>query len=329
MVFIYLSKPIYRTGENVKFRIFVLNQKMIPFIDHAPMTVSIFDSKNNMIKKISDAKVSNFGDFEESVEIADDPNLGEWKIEVEINKRKISKFFEVRKYVHGDIEVLVDYKPIVAFEDKIIYFTIYTENQDGNFVIGNAKIHFSGRFKGSNRTELTKEPAKMVEIYNSKTVVDINFHDDLSIRFPTADMILNFIFEVTEKSTQKTKNVSVEIEMKHKGRQTIHVVGKKYFKPGFKHPVKIRVKLFDGKADNSFNQLSLGIEYKKGNKTIGEKNYQTDLKNGEHPVLLQPTAAATNIIINTKFARVEHTETIERFPTFGANEYMQVNVLKR
>lgn len=327
MVFIYLSKPVYKTGEKVTFRIFVLDQKMNPLLEHPQMTVAVLDSMNNIIVKVDDAKISNYGEFEEFFEIADDPNLGNWKIEVEISERKIEKLFEVQKYNPGDIEVLVDVNSVVAFENRRIYFTIYAQNEDKNFVIGNAKINFYGRFEGSNEIEITKLSAKLVKIDSSKTVVDINFEDDLGIRFPTKDMILKFDFEVTETSSQKSKIVSREILMKHKGKHTIQVVRKTYFKPGFKFPIKIRVKLPDEKLDNSFHQLALGIEYRNGNRKISDKKFKVNLKNGEYVISLEPTADATKIVLDLEFAESNHHEEIEQFPSLGSNEYMQINVI--
>lgn len=300
---------------------------MIPLSEHPQMTVAVLDSKDNIIVKVDDAKISNYGEFEEFFEIADDPNLGNWKIEVNMNDRKIEKSFEVQKFIPGDIEVLIDVNSVVAFEDRRVYFTIYTQNSDKNFVIGNAKINCYARFVDSNKNEIEKKPAKSVKIDSSKTVVDINFQDDLGIRFPTADMILKLDIEVTETSSQKTKIASKEVLMKHKEKHTIQVIRKTYFKPGLKLPIKIRVKLPDGKTDNSFNQLSVGIEYKNGNSKISDKNFQTSLKNGEYIYSLEPTADTTKIILNLRFAGAEHQEEIDQFPSFGANEYMQVNAV--
>ena len=296
-----------------------------------PLDVAIFDSKGNAVRKFEQAEFdSTFGVYEESLEIADEPNLGKWKIQVEVDGRKVSKNFEVQKFDRGDIEVLIDAPPVIAHVDKFLYFKIITKAHGENFMTGSAKISVSARFVGSNRVEVEKKSLKTVDLKaDGKTQVRLDLKEDLDINFPSSDMVLTLEVDVTNRATQISKKVSKEIKMMHSGKNTFQIVRKRYFKPGFKYPMKIRVKLLDGKPDNSFNQLSMQEQLKKGQETVENKSYKIDLKSGETTQFLEPANDITQIVVNFEFANTKQTEVIDAFPTFGANEYMQATVTSK
>ncbi|XP_070504839.1 CD109 antigen-like [Chironomus tepperi] len=328
MIFIHFNKPIYKTGEIMNFRVFVLDQKMIPMPDHKRMDITVYDSKGNAIKKIEDAKGDEFGTFQESCPIADDPYLGNWRIEVVIGDRTATKMFEVQKYNSGDIEVLVDAPSAVAYDDRRLYMTIYARNEDGDFVNGYATISLNASFVGSDKIEINKKNFKKVDLTGIKKAVALDIVEDIGVRFAAADMTLKFNIEVTEKSSKSTKSVQKEIKLMHKGRNTFQIIRKKYFKPGFKYPIKIRVKTSSGAPDNSFNQLNMELKYV----TSGSSNvnkYSINLKNGETVQYFEPTEDTTQIIVDLEFGGSRHTEIIEMFPTFGVKEYMQVSILNK
>jgi len=303
---------------------------MIPYdVEKKIKEIVIFDSTGYAVRKYYEAVPNEFGAFEETMEIANDPNLGKWKIQVEIEGRKVSKSFEVQKYEEGDLEVILDIASVVAHIDKNVYLTIFTKSDDESFVNGEAAISLSARFVDSTKIEIEKKNFKKVPLKDHKTVVVLNFGDDMEIKFPTSDMVLKFDVEVTENYSQKSKKVSKEVQMIHKGRNTIQVIRKKYFKPDSKYPMKIRVKTVSGSNDNSFHQLKMNVKYKNGERIIDDKSFSINLKNGETSQILNPTKEATKIIVNFEFNEIKKTEEIDIFPTFGANEYMQAAVVSK
>lgn len=317
------------------FRIFILNQNLRPSLDDIPVDVSIIDSKNHVIQKYSHInKVpSKFGVYEDSMKIADSPNLGKWKIQVTAANRDITKSFDVQKPTDENLEVYLEMAPLVAFVDKRVYITIWVKDNTDKFFTGTAKVSATAKFNASENIEIDQFLGTEEIKGNIKRFV-VDFADDLGLRYPTDDMLLKFTVEVTDKITKRSTTVWREIEMRHAGKNIIQVVRKEFFKPGFKFPTKVRVKLLDGRPDNSFNQLSITNEYYGKSKTTGkltkqQKSFKVNLKNGEAVNILQTKAEMDKIVVRLEFAGVELVETILPLPTFKANEYMQVTMLNK
>jgi len=308
----------------------------VPSTDNIKVDVSVFDSRNYIIQKFNHINKirSEYGVYEGVVRIADAPNLGKWKIQVTAANRNLMKTFDVQKPSEENVEVFLEMSPLVAFIDKRVYVTILVKDNTDKFFTGTASVSVSARFKGSERIEVDKL-VKKEEINGNRKGTVVDFADDLGIRYPTADMILRFNVEVTDKTSNRVGRVWREIEMKHKGKNTIQVIRKEYFKPGFnRFPTKVRVKVLDGRPDNSFNQLSITNEYYGKSKTTGkpiksQKTFKVNLKNGEALNILQTKAEIDKIIVRLEFAGTELTETILPHPTFKANEYLQVNMVNK
>jgi len=328
IMFINFAAPVYKTGEFFKFQIFILNQNLKPRQNFRDFTATIYDSEGHIIKYYNDMETSNHGDSEILFKIADSPNLGKWTIQVDGFGRKITKTFYVLKPDSNGMELFVDVPSMVAFEDKKIFMNIYVKDKFDKLFAGTANIKASAWFKGSNRLETNKN-LQTVSITGSKISVVLDIQDDLALRYPSKDMIIRFDVEVTNSITQNSIKVSKETEMRHKGKHVFDIVRKKFFKPGFKFPVKIRVNHINGSPDNSFNQLSLTVKYAASKTKIVEKSFQIDLRNGETVANLQPAADTKQIQLTLQFAGTEQTEKIDRFPTFGANEYMQVSMVTK
>jgi hypothetical protein len=205
---------------------------------------------------------------------------------------------------------------------------IYVKDTFDKLFIGTAKITVSARFKGSSRLEID-HLVKNVSISSAKNAVVLDIQDDLRIRYPLENMIIKFDVEVKNSITKDSIKVSKETEMRHKGKHVIEVVRKKFFKPGFKFPVKIRVNHVNGHPDNSFNRLSLKIKYEASKSKFDEKSIEVDLKNGETTANLQPAADIRKIQLSLEFAGTPKIDVIDRFPTLKANEYMQVSIITK
>lgn len=319
------AKPFYKVEEEFKFRVFLLNQKLVPYTGNQRTDVEIFDSKGQTVKKFNNIRTTEFGVFENSVEISQSENLGKWKIQVSSEGRVITKKFTVQQPSKNGLEAYLDMAKTVAFPDRKVFMNIYVKDRFSKIFSGEAKIFLSARFKGSQTNEINSQ-VKTVKIFGNKVGVALDFQDDLEIRFPTADMILRFDVDVTDTETRRTTTVSREVEMIYSSRNKIQTSRKKYFKPGFKYAMKVKVKTVDGNPDNSFNKLSMSVEYHNGGNKIDKQNFAHNLKNGEASTPLNPKTETTKIVVNLEFAGAKLTEVIERLPTLGGNDYMQVTV---
>lgn len=333
IVFIQLDKPIYKGGDEFNFRIFVLDQKMTPLKNYKNIEVTIFDSKDNIIMRFKQVKTSEFGVFDKFLKIAEAPNTGTWKIQVSVDGRDVLKNFEVQTLETDDFQVLVDAPQVVAYENRKIFLSIQVKAKDEGLFIGVAYIEVIGHFKGQQQTHINQKINKSVNIIGNKAVATIDFESDLGITYPTTDMLLTFIIKVIEEGTGKIVKIRKEISMRYKGKNDFQIVRKKYFKPSFKFPMKIRVKTLDGRPDVSFNQLTLSVTYEnKNSKNKLEKDLKTfkiNLKNGETVISLTPKAETEKITVKVEFAGSELIENIEPQPTNGVNEYMQTSFLNK
>ena len=330
IVFVQFSKPIYRTNEVFQFRVFILTRNLLPVPNYGPISISFRDSNNAVVIQYeTNVKTNEFGVYAEDIKISEFNNLqsrqlGVWTIEIKAGDKKVTKTFEVQDSNVGT-EVFVEAPSTVAFVDRKTYLNIYTKDPYGRY----AQIFIKANFVNSNREEINKF-VKEIPLTDSKTLVSLDFQDDLGIKYPTLDMNLSFTIQITGTNPS---NVTKNIKMKHKGRNTIQLIKKKYFKPEFKFPIKIRVKVLDGKPDNSLNQLTSTIKYvsklkdERNKPKVEEKIFQTNLKNGETVHQLQPKADTEKILVSFEFADTEHSAIIERFP--GVDEYMQVSMLNK
>ncbi|XP_070504813.1 thioester-containing protein 1 allele S3-like [Chironomus tepperi] len=324
IIFIQFDKPIYKAGELFKFQAFVLDRKLIPLQSHGTMTATITkaDKPNVSINLDGLEELAEFGVYEASATIPQAASPGLWTITVEVDNRKVSKSFQIQQQNQYDDEVFIEVQDAVAFVDRKIYLILHTKEASGR----SASIHLDAKFVNASISEINKG-VKSQDLKTTKTVFALDIQEDLSIRFPTADMKLKFKAIVTHASTKKTTTVEKEILMRYKGRNTIQIIRKKYFKPGYKYPIKARVKTLDGKPDNSFNQLVTTIKYISRSNTENEKIFHTNLKNGETVYYLEPGHDTRKIQILMEFADTKHTEEVAVFP--GANEYMQASVLTK
>ncbi|XP_070504845.1 CD109 antigen-like isoform X2 [Chironomus tepperi] len=331
IVFVQFNKPIYSSNEAFNFRVFVLTRNLLPVANYGPINVAFRDSDNVEVLRFNTAILTDqFGVFEDEIKIYELLNnrgakLGIWTLEVTAADRKVIKTFEVQAH-NNETEVFVDGPSSVAFVDRKMYLTIHTKDPYDR----SAVIHVAAKFINSDLKEIDKI-VKEVPLTDIKTVVPLDFQDDLDIKNPEDDMDLSFTVRITgDNSTSVIKN----IKMRHKGRNTIQVIRKKYFKPGFKFPIKVRVKDLDGKPDNSLNQLNTNIMYVSGmvDRQTGQpisdtKEVHTNLKNGEAILQLEPKDDTRKIIALFEIANTKHTEEIDRFP--GVAEYMQVTMLNK
>jgi len=326
ITFVYLDKPIYKPGDVINFRIFFLGQDLLPYPGDLKVDVRFYDSKGTTIQNMTDIRTLKFSFCDKSFTIPETQDFGNWIIEVEANSRTKSKEFKVQPRNEGNFDVFVDILDNIAYEDRQFTMTLFTSTENNEIFDGFAKISVKGK---TSRYEYNKI-VKTVNILGNKNNILLKIHEDLGILAPSDDMDLIFDIEVTENSSQNIINVKKEVRFKQKGRSTIQVVRKKYFKPGFKFPIKIRVKLTNGQPDNSLNQLKMTIEYKTRDEvTKNKKTSEVNLKNGETSTILSPEADTDKIRIFFEFGGSTMDENIQKFSTYDIDEYMQVSFISK
>ncbi|XP_049540007.1 CD109 antigen-like [Anopheles darlingi] len=237
--FIHLSKPVYKPGDSVQFRVIVLDLDLKPPSGLKMITVTVQDTIGNNIRFWTDAKVNN-GVFEGQLDIASSPLLGIYNIKVEANGEElVSKTFEVKEYVLSTFEINVRPTVVPLLEHQALILTIAANYYFGKPVIGSVKIDL---YDDENKSLYKLKQADL----NGMLQVHLPFTEPLSIVELQQDVNVKVTF--TERYTNRTIIKDYQITV-------------------YKH--KYRVVLGKVLQPNSYPQYTLKIEHQNGTPAEG------------------------------------------------------------
>ncbi|KAL2096581.1 hypothetical protein ACEWY4_008729 [Coilia grayii] len=152
-IFIQTNKPIYTPGETVKYRVFTLDQYMLPVDEQ--INLRVFNSKGLVVYSTF-LKSSEI--IQKTVNIPDTEPAGHWKIEADFSSapESISAVeFEVKEYVLPQYEVkIVGSKPYYTLNDESFQVLITARYTYGKSVDGVAYIRFGIIDKQGNKIYL-------------------------------------------------------------------------------------------------------------------------------------------------------------------------------
>ncbi|XP_050095111.1 CD109 antigen-like [Anopheles aquasalis] len=230
---IQLSKPVYKPGDSVQFRVIVLDPDLKPPSDLRMVTVTVQDSVGNNIRKWSNAPLYN-GVFEGQLDIAPSPLLGKYNIKVEANNEElVSKSFVVKEYVLSTFELHVHPTVVPLEEHQALNLTIAANYYFGKPVIGRAKVQL---YDEDNNLELSKEYD-----VNGLLQVHLPFANGLYIQDTEQEFKVNvsFIEQYTNRSVTKEHHFTV---YKRKYQVTLM----KHRPDGSTFPYELKTKNHDG-----------------------------------------------------------------------------------
>ncbi|XP_070506221.1 CD109 antigen-like [Chironomus tepperi] len=329
MIFIQHDKPVYKNGDVIKFRTFVLDRDMLPY-RYTSMTVTIMDGRKNVIKRLENVQTTNFGVFEDYLIVSESPNLGIWRIEVVVDGMTRSKHFPVKQQQESGIDVLVQSMDReVPFDDMYVLLQILAKSSVNKVFTGTAKISCSARFDGKDERVIDRF-IKNVTLPVDKNIVSLRIDNDLGIQSPTADMIATFKVEVLEDKKFHFETVTVDVPLRMY-RNRLEVERKPYFKPGFDFDMTIKAKTLNGDPDKSLRTLTMTVDYEEFDEethksSTNKQSFKLILKNGELYVPLHPTEITKSMKVIFEFGNSELIERIPKMDNNGVDEYMQATI---
>ncbi|XP_035792385.1 CD109 antigen-like isoform X1 [Anopheles albimanus] len=291
---IQLSKPVYKPGDSVQFRVIVLDPDLKPPAGLKKVTVTVQDSNTNNIRKWSDAPLYN-GVFEGQLDIAPSPLLGPYNIIVEANDEKlVSKSFVVKEYVLSTFEVDV-FPTVIPLEvHQALNLAIVANYYFGKPVIGRVKFQL---YDEDDNLELSKE----FDV-NGMLQVHLPFTNDLIIYEEQKDYKLNVTFteQYTNRTVVKERTIPV---YKYQYQVTLDKESPA-FRPGSQFKCFLKVENRDGTPAKGVTVLvqiyGLGL-------SNPEQSYTTD-DTGAIKLQLYPSVSAEAIQIT---ASIDDRELLE------------------
>jgi len=236
--FIQTDKPIYKPGDEVKFRILVVDRHMKPFHMNN-IKVDFIDPFGRTIQTFGDLEAQYHGVFESSFTVSSSTVLGDWKIQAVVDRKEqfsTEKSFGVQKYVLPlfEVQVATNEKNYLLEADMTISF--FAKYSFGEFVTGNAELIIR-----NPKTEQTYF-RKTFENIDEDETVSYNIKNDLKVKRLDEVNKLEAIVKFTEPQSGITFNKEAIFYVHKNPRYKIVPLHPPNFKPNSKFEVKVLIK---------------------------------------------------------------------------------------
>lgn len=172
-VFIQTDKAIYKPGDDLQFRIVIINRVLRP-VHFTDLDIQFINPKDIIINPYFNLINRTIGYFEGKFKLDSETELGEWQIKATLNKKIISiKKFEVRKYKLPLYDLYIVAPKKFAITDKKLKIEIKALYSFGEFVPGTAYFEF--RYKGLVKI------SRQLSYTSSYWIIDLDTKTDLKI----------------------------------------------------------------------------------------------------------------------------------------------------
>ncbi|XP_073826182.1 thioester-containing protein 1 allele R1-like [Musca autumnalis] len=243
-VYIQTDKAMYKPGDEVKYRIIALDDSAKPAKIFDPLTLMIYDSEGNRIKKIQNLKFTK-GVYSGKFELSEESMLGKWSIDILdgseqhvsssvaapyhsftgytarniqlVPTPKARKNFEVAKYVLPKFSVTIESDKQVAVLDRSFKVTIRSKYVHGRMVNGNVSV--TAYFDDRESHRLPKAE-KHMELTNGKAEMEFSFMEDIVMDHLKHELKLLAIVSEQHTGLQQNTTASIKLEA---ARYTIEV----------------------------------------------------------------------------------------------------------
>ncbi|XP_073826180.1 CD109 antigen-like [Musca autumnalis] len=221
-IYIQTDKATYKPGDSVLYRILALDRNLQPAHLHEPLNLLLSDGASNQIKQIKNLQF-NKGVHRGQFQLSDQPVLGEWNFDIttegEENQSKISKSFEVAKYVLPKFSVEIETEPEIGLLDKIMNIIVLSKYTYGQPVKGKLKI----LTKLMKYSLMLGSAEKTMDI-NGKVDVKFDIMEDLNMKEKSdndyGDWQINIEAIMTEAFTDIQRNATMVVNLR-RSRYTI------------------------------------------------------------------------------------------------------------
>lgn len=327
VVLIQLDKAMYQPGDEVKFRVFILSQKMIPLSDYQ-INIIIHDDKNNIQRIFSEVKTSEFGVYENSLVIPKVSILGNWKFEVEVNGKRRSKHFKVQELNVKSIGVGIDTYKKVPIESEDIFLGFKVKHPYKKYFQGTVILKAVGKYIKEGKTRSISYSEKF-HITSFTQTQAINIKNNLSITSLESDTIVNFLVGIKEENKTETtfKKITKVLLVAKKKENNVRVLRNHFFRPGLKFPIKIVIDTLG--SINTIDQIQINLKYHFKNGLETEKQYNLAVRTTTISTAFLPPIDCVKVDINIMFNNQIFNDTVMSIVSNSEDEFMQISPVKR
>uniref|UniRef100_T1PK35 TEP1-F n=1 Tax=Musca domestica TaxID=7370 RepID=T1PK35_MUSDO len=240
-IYIQTDKAVYKPGDEVQFRVVLLDEHTRPLQISEPIRVEVMDSDSNRVKQFKDITVIK-GVYKNKFQLSPHPVMGSWAINVYLSGRYdflVSKSIRVQKYLLPKFSVYIETKRDILLTDpltlKALIYGQYT---------------FDKYVEGQIKTQLVQVPKDVVldeKEFQIKDLLNIEFNLNVTDLLRQAwGVRLNV--ELTEKFTGQKRNHSQFIDF-HDEPYLIYVPSRSiHFAKGKPYQLTVMVKNWDHSA---------------------------------------------------------------------------------
>ncbi|XP_075152794.1 thioester-containing protein 1 allele S3-like [Haematobia irritans] len=112
-IYIQTDKAVFKPGDEVQFRVVILDEHTRPLEVAEPIRIDIMDGKSNRVKQFKDIKLHK-GVYKNKFQLSEYPVMGDWTILVSISGKydySQSKIIKVQKYILPKFSVYIKIPP--------------------------------------------------------------------------------------------------------------------------------------------------------------------------------------------------------------------------
>ncbi|KAL7015211.1 hypothetical protein ACKWTF_016343 [Chironomus riparius] len=265
--FIQTDKSIYKPGDSVKFRVFVVDADTKPF-KFDDIEIFITDGGRNRVKQFESPKSKFFkGVYRNELQLSDSPVMGTWKIHVKVNnKSNTNKDFVVDEYVLPKFELTMDTEP-ANFKDGKIRATVKAKYTFGKFAKGTATVTAE-----VYRSHYSREEQKLIDEsirvskqldVNGKKFVEFDVINELKMNQSRYERFVTLTATFVEELSQKEMNVTKDIYVEKSPYKIELTKSAEKIKPGLPFKLRAQVMKHDKNmpVTDSHNPVKFEIKY--------------------------------------------------------------------
>ncbi|KAL7011301.1 hypothetical protein ACKWTF_014218 [Chironomus riparius] len=306
--FVQMDKPIYKPGNEVKFRVLVIDRHLKPYHMNN-IHINITDPLDRSIKEFKDLGDSYLGVFSSGFNLSSNTALGDWKIRVVVDKNhhfEYSKVFPVQEYEtpHFDIAISTEQKHMLSTDNLILSF--HAQYIFGESVNGNA--------------ELTIVDPKSSKKYYSESFKNIQGIKKLTYSIKnklkvttTSKLILEAQIIFSEPESSFSVNRSIQFVVHGDPKRKIEPLHVNTFTPGI--PFNIKVKIIDWNGEvllNSNDKVDIKYNYKLNNNQTKVASGSVEIIDGYATFYSIVPKSASGLTVEVEFLKTFYRKSIAK-----------------